>query len=132
MLKKEEIDFVQKIMSDLDKKKISIPFQKPVDPDRDNCPDYFEVIKNPMCIDVVKQKLSAGQYITFTDWINDIDLIWNNAQNYNSKYSPIFLMAKDIQLWFWKKLETAPKNEDSNWLSDINTLTKKIQTLLSS
>ncbi|EAY08666.1 Bromodomain containing protein [Trichomonas vaginalis G3] len=127
MLKRDEQDFANKVMQEIDNKKISIMFQKPVDPDRDNCPDYDEVIKNPMCLDVVKQKLAANKYNTFSAWISDVNLIWNNAQTYNSKYSALYLMAKDIQLWFWKRLESAPKNDSGKWLSKVQKVLTQIQ-----
>ena len=46
--------------------KISYIFAYPIDPKLDNCPDYFTIIKNPMDILTVQNKLQNNLYNKFT------------------------------------------------------------------
>lgn len=59
------------------------PFLYPVDPEQLEIPDYFTIIKNPMDLQTVEEKLKKDDYSNDQEFDNDIDLIWNNALLYN-------------------------------------------------
>lgn len=50
--------------------------------------DYLEVIRQPMDLSTVMTKIDAHQYITAKDFLVDIDLICNNALEYNPDKDP--------------------------------------------
>ena len=54
-------DIVKKFMM----KKGSYIFAEPVDPVRDNCPGYLEIIQNPMDLGTVREKLLENKYPDF-------------------------------------------------------------------
>ena len=59
-----------------------------MDPVTDNCPGYFEVIKAPMCLRVVEERLRAGTYAEgggaeHAAFAADVRLIAANARLYN-------------------------------------------------
>ena len=69
-------------------------FSRPVDPIRDGVPNYFEVVKRPMDLGTVKQKLAmnarrldeplaASMYRSPAEFKADMDLIWENCFLYN-------------------------------------------------
>ncbi|WFD36850.1 hypothetical protein MCUN1_003740 [Malassezia cuniculi] len=58
------------------------PFIHPVDPVRDEAPDYFDVIKEPMDLTSVANKLQAGHYRDRFQFKDDIELIFRNAKTY--------------------------------------------------
>ncbi|PKI83009.1 hypothetical protein MVES_002777 [Malassezia vespertilionis] len=58
------------------------PFIRPVDPVRDEAPDYFEVIKEPMDLSSVSNKLESGQYKDRFAFKDDVELIFKNAKTY--------------------------------------------------
>ncbi|WFD44718.1 hypothetical protein MPSI1_003388 [Malassezia psittaci] len=58
------------------------PFLRPVDPVRDEAPDYFDVIKEPMDLNSVANKLQSGQYIDRFQFKEDVELIFQNAKTY--------------------------------------------------
>jgi hypothetical protein len=68
-------------------------FFKPVDPDADGAPDYFDYILNPMSIFTVQEKLDRGEYNTPAEFIRDMRLIWSNAKIYNHQTHPIYITA---------------------------------------
>ncbi|CAF0835529.1 unnamed protein product [Brachionus calyciflorus] len=56
-------------------------------------PDYYEDIKNPIAMNIIKKKLNKRQYHTLKDLIMDFELMFSNAQEYNLEGSPIYLDA---------------------------------------
>lgn len=61
-------------------------FSKPVD--FEEVPDYVEVIKNPMDFSTMYTKIDQYKYQTVSMFIEDIDLICNNALEYNPDRRP--------------------------------------------
>jgi hypothetical protein len=43
-------------------------------------PDYYETIKHPMSLEMVRDKLDRGQYTTLGQVTTDMGTIWNNAK----------------------------------------------------
>ena len=62
-------------------------FKNPVDPVKMNIPQYFDVIKNPMDLKTVLNKLEDRQYPDAASLRADVDLIWDNAILFNGEES---------------------------------------------
>jgi len=75
-------------------------FNTPVDPIELNLPDYFNVIKNPMDLGTVKQKLDSGQYPTVDAFANDCSLTFDNAISYNEDGSDVNQIAREMKHLF--------------------------------
>lgn len=66
-------------------------FNKPVDPQALNLPDYFEVIKRPMDLSTVYMKFDASKapqgvvYSSPSQVLRDVNLIWSNCYLYNCR-----------------------------------------------
>lgn len=50
--------------------------------------DYLEVIRQPMDLSAAMTKIDTHQYLTAKDFLVDIDLICNNALEYNPDKDP--------------------------------------------
>ncbi|XP_066547443.1 ATPase family AAA domain-containing protein 2 isoform X3 [Amia ocellicauda] len=61
-------------------------FTKPVD--IEEVPDYTTVIKQPMDLSTVLCKIDLHKYVTVKEYIQDVDLIWKNALEYNPDKDP--------------------------------------------
>lgn len=59
-------------------------FIEPIDPIRDGCIDYFEVIKNPMDLKTVSSRLIDDKYNNILEFYDDIMLIFSNCREYNT------------------------------------------------
>ncbi|GIX96282.1 histone lysine acetyltransferase CREBBP [Caerostris extrusa] len=68
----------------------SLPFRQPVDPVQLNIPDYFEIIKKPIDLSTIKRKLDTGEYQDPWQYIDDVNLMFNNAWLYNRKTSRVY------------------------------------------
>lgn len=49
----------------------------------EDAPNYRSIVQNPMDIATLLQRVDSGQYITHTTFLQDVDLIVNNAKVYN-------------------------------------------------
>lgn len=58
-------------------------FKYPVDIVAYQCPDYYDIIKNPMDLSTMQIKMDKGEYKTPMDFEADIQLIVDNALTYN-------------------------------------------------
>lgn len=83
------------------------PFVTPVDWKKLKCPDYPQIIKNPMDMSKVERRLHALQYSCADEFIDDMNLIWRNAMTYNQDMSPIHQMAKKLEDFFHESCNQA-------------------------
>lgn len=88
----------------------SQPFRELVDRE---LTEYYEVIKHPMALEIVKKKLAAGSpdhYECLEDFVRDIRLIFKNCYEFNPKDTEIYQNAKILEDFFEQLLE--------KWLTD--------------
>uniref|UniRef100_A0A3B4XMJ3 ATPase family AAA domain containing 2 n=1 Tax=Seriola lalandi dorsalis TaxID=1841481 RepID=A0A3B4XMJ3_SERLL len=78
--------FLRDVTNRLSQDKRFKAFTKPVD--LDEVPDYAEVIKKPMDLSTVLSKIDLHQYRTVKEFLQDVDLIWQNALEYNPDRDP--------------------------------------------
>jgi hypothetical protein len=57
------------------------PFADPVD--EDYAPRYYSIIRQPMDLQRMEDKLDEGEYLTFADFKADFQLIVDNCRQYN-------------------------------------------------
>lgn len=59
-------------------------------PSQQDYPDYYEMIKNPLCLNQVADKIDSHQYSSLADLINDYETIFKNAMTYNVEGSIVY------------------------------------------
>ncbi|CAE7637700.1 GTE10, partial [Symbiodinium microadriaticum] len=74
-------------------KPTAIAFNQPVDPVLLNIPDYPLIIRNPMDLGTVRDRLRVNAYRTILDFANDIRLTFTNAMAYNPAGHTIHVYA---------------------------------------
>ncbi|KAL7067685.1 bromodomain-containing protein [Cryptosporidium serpentis] len=60
------------------------PFKDPIDPVKNQCFDYFEVIKKPIDLHTIVSKLNKDTYKTLLEFYEDVMLIFSNCRCYNT------------------------------------------------
>lgn len=112
----KELKFCDEILTELRKPKyghINQPFLNPVDPVALGIPDYFRVIKSPMDLSTVADKLTNGEITSAKDFEADVRLIFKNCYKFNPEGSAVNLMGKQLEEVFdreWLK--------KSQWIAD--------------
>ena len=71
------------------------PFEKL--PDKQANPDYYDTIKKPMALDMVKRKTKRKKYQNVDQALRDLDLMFENAKEYNEDESQIYEDAVELQ-----------------------------------
>ncbi|XP_045761111.1 bromodomain-containing protein 3-like isoform X1 [Maniola jurtina] len=73
------------------------PFYKPVDAELLGLHDYFDIIKKPMDLGTVKQKMDTRAYKTAAEFAADVRLIFTNCYKYNPPDHDVVAMARKLQ-----------------------------------
>mmetsp|Transcript_6370 Transcript_6370/g.8973 ORF Transcript_6370/g.8973 Transcript_6370/m.8973 type:complete len:1310 (+) Transcript_6370:347-4276(+) len=81
------------------------PFMRPVDPVLLGIPDYLTVIQNPMDLGTIETKLRDGAYKIPQEFIDDLRLVFSNAQRYNPPAHPVHEAASHLNLILEKRLQ---------------------------
>lgn len=67
-------------------------------PDKKAYPDYYLLVKNPISLDVIKEKIEKKKYKNFLGFVEDLRLIAENAIFYNQDTSEIAKDAYQFQV----------------------------------
>ncbi|ODQ56384.1 Bromodomain-containing protein [Saitoella complicata NRRL Y-17804] len=73
-------------------------------PDRDEVPDYYDVIKRPMALNVIRDNIQAARYTDLNDFVRDCAQIFHNAKTYNRSDSVIYEDASLLEIFLVQKL----------------------------
>ncbi|XP_023726970.1 protein polybromo-1-like, partial [Cryptotermes secundus] len=91
-------------------------------------PDYYEVIKRPIDLDRISQKLKSSQYEGLDDMVSDFVLMFDNACKYNEPDSQIYKDALMLQrVALQTKLQL---REDEEAVPDVTAAVQELLTSL--
>uniref|UniRef100_A0A8C8CM04 Tyrosine-protein kinase BAZ1B n=1 Tax=Oncorhynchus tshawytscha TaxID=74940 RepID=A0A8C8CM04_ONCTS len=91
-----ELERSEEILQKLVKFRYSWPFREPVSVEE--AEDYFDIISSPMDFQTMQAKFSDGQYRHAQDFLEDVKLVFSNAEEYNQTGSSVLsCMAKTEQ-----------------------------------
>nr|XP_027198003.1 homeotic protein female sterile-like [Dermatophagoides pteronyssinus] len=99
------------------------PFYDPVDADKLEIHDYYEVIKHPMDLNTVKRKLESREYNKPDEFAADIRLIFTNCYKYNSPDHAVVSMGRKLQDVFEMRYAKMPDFDDHSDKSDDEGVT---------
>ncbi|XP_048506036.1 ATP-dependent helicase brm isoform X2 [Athalia rosae] len=112
---KKLIAVVVNYTDNTDGRLLSEPFMKL--PSRRELPDYYEIIKKPLTINKLLQKIDEGKYTEFDDLEKDFMQLCKNAQIYNEEASLIHEDSIVLQSVFTnarQRLEAEGTNSDGD------------------
>jgi len=89
MPKDSFIQLAEKLLTLLENKSEIADFLEPVNWKKLGLFNYPKIIKTPMSILDIRQKLKKSLYSNFNQVIKDLNLIWSNCRDYNEKKSVI-------------------------------------------
>lgn len=98
---------MQHLLSEMQNNAAAWPFLQPVN--REEVPDYYEVIKEPMDLSTMEQKLEADQYEQLEDFLYDSRLIFNNCRSYNNETTTYYKNATRLEKFLYQKIREIPE-----------------------
>ncbi|KAK3384811.1 hypothetical protein B0H63DRAFT_471677 [Podospora didyma] len=66
-------------------------------PDKAELPDYYGAIRNPVALDLIKKKHRRKKYHTVDQVLQDLELMFENAKQYNEDGSEVYEDAVELQ-----------------------------------
>lgn len=98
---------MQQLLCDLQNHQSAWPFAQPVS--RDDVADYYEVIKEPMDLSTMEQRLEADAYSSVEQLLYDARLIFNNCRSYNNETTTYYKNATKLEKFFYQKISDLPE-----------------------
>lgn len=83
------------------------PFLHPVD--RDEVPDYYNVIAAPMDLSTVEARLERNFYPAPKDLVGDLKLIFSNCRQYNDSTTVYTKCAVRLEKYMWGLVKEIPE-----------------------
>lgn len=99
----DDVKACQNCLQKLASHKASEMFRYPVDPIKDFAPNYWDIIKKPMDLNTITNKLNTGLYKNRDQFRKDIKLVVDNAILYNGAGSLIAKSAEQMNKMFDKQ-----------------------------
>jgi histone acetyltransferase len=99
--------YMQHLLTELQNNAASWPFAQPVN--KEEVPDYYEVIKEPMDLSTMEQKLEADKYSTMDEFVYDAKLVFNNCRSYNGDSTTYYKNATKLEKFFNAKVREVPE-----------------------
>ncbi|KAL5046834.1 hypothetical protein BDW71DRAFT_60281 [Aspergillus fruticulosus] len=87
-------------------------YKEPVDPVKMAIPTYFDVIKEPMDLGTIEQKLKNNVYQSPQSVFNDFELMVRNAHVFNGPDHIVSIEGKRLQATFEKQMLNLPKADE--------------------
>ncbi|XP_039765300.1 ATP-dependent helicase brm isoform X2 [Pararge aegeria] len=117
MLKKRLKSIMKKVVeySDENGRVLSEPFMKL--PSRRELPDYYEIIKKPLDIKKIMNRIEECKYIDIADMERDFFTLCANAQTYNEEASLIYedsVRLRNVFIEIRRRYENSPNSDESD------------------
>ncbi|XP_064819337.1 LOW QUALITY PROTEIN: bromodomain-containing protein 4-like [Oncorhynchus masou masou] len=130
--RQEQLLFCGGLIRDmLSKKHIAYawPFYKPVDAHALGLHDYHHIIKHPMDLGTVKDKLDSRQYRDAQHFAADVRLMFSNCYKYNPPDHDVVNMARKLQDVFEMRFAKMPDELEETALPSPSPVLKPLPTI---
>ncbi|VDD79641.1 unnamed protein product [Mesocestoides corti] len=104
-----QLDFIKRhVISVIAKDKLAWPFLKPVDHQKLNLPDYPKIVKHPMDLGTIKQRLNLKFYRRASECLDDLFTMFRNCYIFNKPGDDVVAMAMKLERVARDKLQNMP------------------------
>lgn len=83
------------------------PFLQPLN--KDEVPDYYNVITSPMDLSTIEEKLERDDYATPKELVHDFKLIFKNSRQYNDATTVYAKCAVKLEKYMWSLIKDIPE-----------------------
>ncbi|KAG5456497.1 MAG: Bromodomain-containing protein, partial [Olpidium bornovanus] len=107
-MSRDQLGFCTSVVRNLKRNKKAHPFLEPVDPIKLNIPHYHTIVKQPMDLGTVEQKLANNGYADVEAFCADVRQIFQNCYLFNGRESPYSAMAAALEKAFENQIKRLP------------------------
>ncbi|XP_024857996.1 bromodomain adjacent to zinc finger domain protein 1A isoform X2 [Kryptolebias marmoratus] len=97
-----ELSACEQLTVELVRHEDSWPFMKLVS--RTQVPDYYDIIKQPMALSTIREKVNSCEYQTAGEFISDVELMFSNCLQYNPRHTNEAKAGHRLQQFFHSEL----------------------------
>ncbi|XP_052001544.1 LOW QUALITY PROTEIN: bromodomain adjacent to zinc finger domain protein 1A-like [Xyrauchen texanus] len=98
-----ELSACELLTVDLVRHEDSWPFKKLVS--RTQVPDYYDIIKKPIALSTIREKVNNYEYQTAAEYIEDVELMFSNCLEYNPRSTNEAKSGLRLQAFFHSELQ---------------------------
>ncbi|XP_036449468.1 bromodomain adjacent to zinc finger domain protein 1A isoform X2 [Colossoma macropomum] len=98
-----ELSACEQLTVDLVRHEDSWPFMKLVS--RTQVPDYYDIIKKPIALSTIREKVNNCEYQTASEYIADVELMFSNCLEYNPRNTNEAKAGLRLQSFFHSELQ---------------------------
>jgi hypothetical protein len=91
-----------KTLQMLQQHKCALPFMEPVDVDGLNIPEYREIVKEPMDLTTIENKLKSGKYQTPAQFHADVVKIFHNSYLFNAPNEDFVKITNELEKYYYR------------------------------
>lgn len=124
------VEFALQAMDNLMKHPITSTFIDPIQTNDPFLANYIKVIKKPIDLSTIKERLQKGEYENMEAWFSDVDLVWNNAIAFHGVDSAFAIVAEECRLIFRKECRTLNRFSLGKWCSNLINIKNRTCELL--
>ncbi|KAA3676064.1 uncharacterized protein DEA37_0003543 [Paragonimus westermani] len=107
-----QLEYIKReVVGRLFKEKIVWPFTRPVDHERLNLPDYPRIVKHPMDLGTIKQRLNLKFYHSSSECLDDLFTMFRNCYIFNKPGDDVVAMAMKLEQLARERLRFMPHPE---------------------
>ncbi|CAN9501922.1 unnamed protein product [Ophioblennius macclurei] len=97
-----ELSACEQLTVELVRHEDSWPFKKLVS--RTQVPDYYDIIKKPIALSTIREKVNNCDYKTAAEFVSDVDLMFSNCLQYNPRHTNEARAGQRLQHFFQSQL----------------------------
>ncbi|XP_073435899.1 nucleosome-remodeling factor subunit BPTF isoform X3 [Dendrobates tinctorius] len=108
----KDYEGLKRVLRSLQAHKMAWPFLEAVDPG--DAPDYYAVIKEPMDLATMEDRIRGRCYKKLTEFVADMTKIFDNCRYYNPSESTFCQSAEVLESFFVQKLKAFKASRSHN------------------
>ncbi|XP_051987780.1 nucleosome-remodeling factor subunit BPTF-like isoform X3 [Xyrauchen texanus] len=108
----KDYEGLRRILRSLQAHKMAWPFLEPVD--SNDAPDYYGIIKEPMDLSTMEERIQKRFYSKLTEFVADMTKIFDNCRYYNPSDSTFYQCAEFLESFFVQKLKAFKASRSHN------------------
>lgn len=98
---------LRRFLNQIQNHKQAWPFYHPVN--RDEVPDYYDVITSPMDLSTIEDRLEHDYYTAPKELVRDLKLIFSNCRQYNDTSTVYTKCAIKLEKYMWNLIREIPE-----------------------
>ncbi|ETO33670.1 hypothetical protein RFI_03432 [Reticulomyxa filosa] len=108
---KPELEHCNRILQALIANPQAVEYRTPVDCNQVGLESYRNIVKRPMDLGTINEKMKRGEYTDAEMFAKDVRQVWKNSLTFNTPGSPLYCVADNLSKQFEKKFSRVLKYE---------------------